>query len=90
MDAKGCTISFLCFRHRCAWDELMTKRVENCADRTIYKSPYDRAVLFSTKSLSKPARMKPMEVALVPFHQPFFFVYFLPKNQQLVNDRLNS
>lgn len=63
---------------------------ENYADRATYKSPYDRAVLFSTKSLSKPARMKPMEVALVPFHQPFFFVYFLPQNQQLVNDRLNS
>lgn len=45
LDAKECTISFLCFRRRYAWDELMTKRVENCADRTIYKSPFDKAVL---------------------------------------------
>ena len=47
MDAKECTISFLCFRRRYAWDELMSKRVENYADRTIYKSPFDRAVLLS-------------------------------------------
>lgn len=45
LDAKGCTISFLRFRRRYAWDELMTKHVENYADRAIYKSPFDRAVL---------------------------------------------
>ena len=71
MDAKECAASFIRFRRSYPWDELLTKRMEDYADRATYKSPYDRAVLFSTKLLSKPARMKPMKVALVAVR--FFF-----------------
>ena len=90
MDAEGCTIYFLCVRHQYAWEKLVTKQVEDYGDRVTYKSPYDRAVIFSTKVLKKPAWMKPMEYMLVPFHPPFFFVHFFPGDKMLYSDRLNG
>lgn len=90
MSAEGCTIHFLCFHHQYMWDELATKQVEDYGNRVTYKSPYDKAVIFSPRILKKPAWMKPMEYMLVPFHAPFFFVHFIPRNKILYSDRLNG
>lgn len=89
MDAEGCTISFLCFRCWYKWDELVIKRIENY-NRVTYKSPYNKAVIFSKSQLKKPAWMKPDEYMMVPFHTPFFFVYFFPQSKTLRSDKLNS
>lgn len=90
MDVDGCTICFLCFQRRYAWDELVTKRVEDYGGRVTYRSPYSRAAIFSPKSIKKPRWMKPMEYMMVPFHSPFFFIHFLPLRKDLYSDKLNG
>lgn len=67
MDAEGCTVHFLCFRHQYSWDELVTKRKEDYGNRVTYKSPYDKAVIFSTRNLKKTAWMKQRNICLFHF-----------------------
>ena len=52
-DEKGCTVSFLRHKKTIPWDRLKYIQIESYHGRITYRSPYDKAILFSARKIHK-------------------------------------
>ena len=76
-DEKGCTIQLLRYKKAIPWNCLKYIQIEAYPGRSTYRSPYDKAILFSTRKIHKQKWLKPSVYGLF-FPISFFYVYFLP------------
>ena len=52
-DEKGCTVSFLWHKKTIPWSRLKYIQIESYHGRITYRSPYDKAILLSTRKIHK-------------------------------------
>ena len=76
-DEKGCTIQLLRYKKAIPWNCLKYIQIEAYPGRSTYRSPYEKAILFSTRKIHKHKWLKPSVYGLF-FPISFFYVYFLP------------
>ncbi len=76
-DEKGCTVSFLWYKKTIPWGRLKYIQIESYQGRITYRSPYDKAILFSTRKIHKHKWLKPTVYGIF-FPTSFFYIYFFP------------
>ena len=85
MDSVGITVRFLWYSKTYPWTQIRIVRSFECKNAFGYRIPYIKGIEISSKQISRPSWIKPLQYGL--FYRPFSYIvlHFPPVTQPAVS-----